>query len=78
MINELLKVLTYILIVFGGAIVISLLGVGTLLTLELIKEKWKERKKSKLIIGTSLPPKFTNNDKGLQRRIDLEKERKKK
>ena len=45
MINELLKVLSYIIMVFGGAIVISLLGVGTLLTLELIKEKWKERKK---------------------------------
>ena len=45
MISELLKALFYILIVFGGAIVISLLGVSALLGLDTLWEKMKERKR---------------------------------
>ena len=45
MINEILKALSYVALVFGGAIVMSLIGVSILLGLELIKEKMKERKR---------------------------------
>ena len=45
MINEILKALSYVALVFGSVIVISLIGVSALLGLEHIYEKWKERKK---------------------------------
>ena len=45
MINEILKVLSYVALVFGGAIVMSLIGVSALLGLDSLWEKRKERKK---------------------------------
>ena len=45
MINEILKALSYVVLVFGGAIVMSLLGVSILLLGEHLLEKWKERKR---------------------------------
>ena len=44
MINEILKALSYVALVFGGAVVMSLLGVAALLGLDLIIEKRKNKK----------------------------------
>ena len=43
MINELLNVLSYVALVFGGAVVMSLIGVSALLGLDSLWEKMKER-----------------------------------
>ena len=45
MLNEILKALSYVALVFGGAIVMSLIGVAALLGLDLAIEKWKGKKK---------------------------------
>ena len=45
MINELLKVLSYVALVFGGAVVMSLIGVSALLGLDSLWEKMKEKKR---------------------------------
>ena len=47
MANELLKILSYIALVMGGAITLSLIGASILLAVELIREKKRENKKWK-------------------------------
>ena len=45
MTNAILQVLLNIVIIFGSVTVISIVGVGILLGLDKLSEKWKERKK---------------------------------
>ena len=78
MINEIPKILINIALVFGAVLLMSAIGVSLMLLGEKLFNKWKERRKHKLIIATSLPPKFINEDKGLKRRLEITRKEEKK